>query len=74
MEERISTYELGKWRAQLRAIQEELELLTEHFDLFEVYERNNPSIWKYRGGTDAQDLLNHLMMAGESIDRIANLN
>lgn len=42
MEERISTYELGKWRAQLRAIQEELELLTEHLDLFEVYERNNP--------------------------------
>lgn len=74
MEERISTYELGKWRGQLRAIQEELELLTEHFDLFEVYERNNPSVWKYRGGNDAQDLLHHLIYAGESIDRIANLN
>lgn len=74
MEERISTYELGKWRGQLRAIQEELELLTEHFDLFEVYERSNPSVWKYRGGEDAKDLLHHLICAGESLDRIANLN
>lgn len=73
MAERISTYELGKMSIQLQNVLDEMQLLTSADDFFEVYERINPSGWKFRGGQDAIDCKDYLQWAIDAINRMSDL-
>lgn len=73
MEQQITTYELGIWRAQITDLLNQLDALCMYDEQFKVVNRKNPTEWKYACNGDVSFLRVCLEKAGESIDVIANI-